>query len=188
MNKLYILSGPSGVGKTAIGTLLLENPDLNLVRLITTTTRNPRIGETEGVDYFFISKEKFENDIKQTNFAEWAEVFGNYYGTSKVLIKKHWTNGNDILLIIDWKGHQILKDIFKDEIVSIFLLPPSLIHLRQRLVDRNQDNLSSIEKRMAQAPMDITHQNEYNYVVVNDDIQAAKKIIEDIILEQSRNF
>ncbi len=163
---IYIISAPSGTGKTSLITALRQSmPDLYLS--ISYTTRVIRTGEQNGKNYFFVSAEVFESMIANNEFIEYAKVFGNLYGTAYKAIKDAVTE-HDVILELDWQGAQAIRKKYKN-VISIFILPPSYEILRNRLIQRNTDDASTIEARFDAAKQDIRHYNEYNYVLVNED-------------------
>ncbi|USD65162.1 guanylate kinase [Vibrio sp. SCSIO 43136] len=170
---LYIVSAPSGAGKSSLISALLEkNPTYAMKVSVSHTTRDPRPGEEDGVHYHFVSKGEFESLIGEGAFLEHAQVFGNYYGTSRPWIEDNLDKGIDVFLDIDWQGaQQIRKQMPKAK--SIFILPPSKEELERRLNARGQDSAEVIAKRMAEAQSEISHYNEYDYVIVNDDFDTA---------------
>lgn len=170
---LYIVSAPSGAGKSSLINALLEkNPTYAMKVSVSHTTRTMRPGEEDGVHYHFIEKAKFETLIGKGEFLEYAEVFGNYYGTSRVWIEETLEKGIDVFLDIDWQGaRQIRKQMPAAK--SIFILPPSNGELERRLTTRGQDSAEVVAKRMSEAKSEISHYNEYDYVIVNDDFDAA---------------
>lgn len=169
---MFVLSSPSGAGKTTLSKLLMQN-DSNLNISISCTTRPPRPKEIEGKDYFFTKHDDFKDKIEQDFFLEHAEVFGNFYGTPKKPIEKLLSSGQDVLFDIDWQGTRRLIEKAREDIVSVFILPPSMRELERRLVSRGQDAPEIIEKRMARSSEEISHWNEYDYVIINDDIDAS---------------
>ena len=169
LGNLYILSAPSGAGKSS----LINDLPRNEVRLsISHTTRNPRPAEEDGVHYYFTTHAEFEALIEKDHFLEWAEVFGNYYGTSLPMIEKSLEQGVDVFLDIDWQGARQIRQKVSN-VKTIFILPPSREELRNRLVGRGQDSEETIAKRMAEAESEMSHYNEFDYVIVNDDFQQA---------------
>ncbi|NBI13198.1 guanylate kinase [[Haemophilus] felis] len=171
---LYILSAPSGAGKSSlISALLQQDQEKKMMVSVSHTTRGPRPGEIEGVHYYFVSVEEFERLIAQDLFLEYAKVFGgNYYGTSLPAIEKNLAAGIDVFLDIDWQGaQQIRKKVPTAK--SIFILPPSLQELERRLIGRGQDSEAVIADRMSKAIAEISHYDEYDYVIVNDDFEQA---------------
>lgn len=168
---LYVVAAPSGAGKTSLVKALLQK-DTAIRLSVSYTTRAPRPGETNGVDYHFVSVEEFKAMAARSEFLESAEVYGNYYGTSQAWIAGEIAAGRDILLEIDWQGAAQVKKHFP-EAVTLFILPPSIEALRERLSSRGQDSPEVIEKRMAAARDDISHAAEFEYIIVNDDFDQA---------------
>ncbi|HHW20707.1 MAG TPA: guanylate kinase [Thermodesulfovibrio thiophilus] len=167
---IFVISAPSGTGKTTLCEKLLKLlPDLKLS--ISHTTRKPRNGERNGINYYFIDKETFKKMIDTDEFVEWAEVYGNFYGTSKKAINSLISNGYDILLDIDTKGAKNIKKLYPDSVL-IFILPPSLDELERRLINRNEDN-NVIKLRLSKASQEISQYKFYDYVVINDNIEQA---------------
>ncbi|AKL95545.1 guanylate kinase Gmk [Clostridium aceticum] len=182
MNKkglLIVVSGPSGAGKGTICKNLLKlNKQIKIS--VSATTRDPRKGEVEGENYYFISKDQFEEMIKQDALLEYAKVYDNYYGTPKEYVLKNLEKGNDVLLEIDIVGALQVKEKFKDG-VFIFILPPSLEELKNRIVARGTESQKDIEKRYGCAIEEIEQVIKYDYAVLNDDLQRATKDVESII-------
>jgi len=177
---LFIISAPSGVGKTSLVHALLDiNPQISLS--ISYTTRNPRSGEHNGKDYHFVDRETFLAMAKRGEFMESAEVYGNYYGTSQTWISQENAKGNDVLLEIDWQGAAQVRRLFPD-CVSIFILPPSMKALEQRLKGRGKDNAEVIAKRMAAVREDVAHVAEFDYVIINDNLDEALRELNAVIL------
>lgn len=176
--KLFVLSGPSGVGKGTICKKLLENIDLEIS--VSATTRKPREGEIEGVSYFFVNHDRFEDMIQKGEFLEHAEVFGNYYGTpkQKVLDKLAW--GKDVLLEIDVQGAMQVKENYPESI-AIFVCPPSLTTLKHRLAGRGTESEESLNQRIAKALTEIEMLKNYDYYIVNDELDDAVKNVKSII-------
>lgn len=168
---LYVVAAPSGAGKTSLVKALLKN-DSGIRLSVSTTTRAPRPGEINGRDYHFVSREVFVEMIGRGEFLESAEVYGNFYGTSQSWIAGEIAQGHDILLEIDWQGAAQVKKYFP-EAVTIFIVPPSLNALRNRLLNRAQDSQEIIERRLAAACDDISHAMEFEYIIVNDDFDQA---------------
>ncbi|PJG84714.1 guanylate kinase [Conservatibacter flavescens] len=177
---LYIISAPSGAGKSSlISALLKDNHKMKVS--VSHTTRSPRPGEVEGEHYYFVSVEQFEQLIDNDVFLEYAKVFGgNYYGTSLPMIEKSLAQGIDVFLDIDWQGAQQIREKVPD-VKSIFILPPSLVELERRLIGRGQDSEEVILDRMAKAQDEMSHYTEYDYVVVNDDFEQALTDIRHIL-------
>lgn len=167
---IFVISAPSGSGKTTLCNKLIKAlPDLKMS--ISHTTRKPRAGEIEGVDYFFVDKETFEKMISNNEFIEWAEVYGNFYGTSKSVLQQLMEKGYDILLDIDTEGAKNMKKLYPESIL-IFILPPSLEELERRLLNRNEDK-DIIKKRLSKANEEISNYKFYDYVVINDNLEKA---------------
>lgn len=177
---LFIVSAPSGAGKTSLVHALLEiNPQIDLS--ISYTTRNPRPGEQDGKDYNFVSRETFIAMMKAGEFLESAEVYGNFYGTSQSWIAQETGKGRDILLEIDWQGAAQVRKLFP-ECISIFILPPSLEALEQRLKGRGKDNEEVISRRMAAVRDDVAHVAEFDYVIINDSLNEALRELNSVAL------
>ncbi len=168
---LYIVSAPSGAGKTSLLTAVHNQlPDLKVA--VSHTTRQARPGEEDGQHYHFVSVEKFKEIRDAGDFLEYAEVFGNYYGTSKQAVNNLLDAGEQVVLEIDWQGAQQVRKVYPDA-VSIFILPPSVEELEHRLKARGQDSQQVIDARMAQAQSEISHYHEYEYIVINDELELA---------------
>ncbi len=181
---LLVISSPSGTGKTTICKKLLEY-DKNIHLSVSVTTRKKRKNEVEGIDYYFKSKKDFLNLKSQNSFIENAFVFENYYGTLKSEVLEHLENGIDVLIDIDWQGTRQITQAMKGNLIKIFLLPPSIDELKKRLSKRNSDSIKEINFRMSQALKEIKHFDEYDYVLVNDNLgNTFQKIIK--ILEVER--
>lgn len=187
---LYIVSAPSGAGKTSLVKALLKtDPAIRLS--VSYTTRPPRPGETDGRDYHFVSHQQFEKMLADGEFLEHAEVYGNFYGTSKGSIGRDLNAGRDILLEIDWQGAEQVRQHFLQS-ASIFVLPPSFSALRTRLAGRGQDSDEVIERRLAAAAHDVAHADAFDYIIVNDDFDHALQdlvaITRSIRLEAARQL
>lgn len=179
---LFILSAPSGAGKSSlINALLKKHTDMKVS--VSHTTRAPRPGENNAEHYHFVSVDEFKVLIAKDDFFEWAQVFDNYYGTSKQAIESQLAAGIDVFLDIDWQGARQVREIMND-VKTIFILPPSKHELEQRLNNRGQDSAKIIAGRMAQAQSETSHYNEYDYVVVNDDFDTALNDLETIVIAQ----
>lgn len=177
---LFILSAPSGAGKSSlINAMLGKHADMQLS--VSHTTRAPRAGEQNGVHYHFVSVETFQQLIAEGVFLEWAEVFGNFYGTSKAAIAAQLAQGIDVFLDIDWQGAQQIRPQVPG-VISVFILPPSVAELEKRLQGRGTDSVEVIAKRMQQAKSEISHFPEYDYVLVNDDFQQCLAQFEAVVL------
>ena len=177
---LFVLSSPSGAGKTSIARYILDK-DKNIKLSVSLTTRKKRKNEKAGIDYDFISKDVFEKKIKNNFFLEWATVFGNYYGTSREKVQKTLQEGNDVLFDIDWQGTQQLSDNKDFDLVTIFILPPSKTVLEKRLNNRAQDSKIEVIKRMSQASDEISHYMEYNYIVINNNLEQSSNQVLSIL-------
>lgn len=170
---LFILSAPSGAGKSSlINALLKQSTGRQLQVSVSHTTRQPRPGEVNGQHYHFVNKAEFEQLIEQQAFFEWAEVFGNYYGTSKSAIDSQLSEGIDVFLDIDWQGAQQVRALHPS-VTTIFISPPSLQELENRLNNRGQDSAEVIASRMAQAKSECSHFSEFDFIIVNDDFDSA---------------
>lgn len=179
---LYIVSAPSGAGKTSLVKALLQELD-SLCVSISHTTRKKRPQEQEGVDYFFVEETIFLDMAKQGKFIEYAKVFEHYYATSHDFIDAKLKQGIDVILEIDWQGAQQVRRL-KPQAQSVFILPPSIDALKQRLTKRQQDTPATITKRMQQAQSEISHYPEYDYLVINDDFAHALNELKAIIVSQ----
>jgi guanylate kinase len=169
---LFVMSSPSGAGKTTLSRKLLA-VDKNIAMSVSVTTRKARPGETDGLDYHFISLQRFEAMVKAGELLEWATVFGNSYGTPRKPVEEALQTGRDVLFDIDWQGTQQLAQAMPEDLVRLFILPPTPDALRQRLINRAQDTTTVIAKRMAEAAHEISHWPEYDYVIVNDSLELA---------------
>ena len=169
---MFVLSSPSGAGKTTLSRMLLK-ADRNVELSVSVTTRPPRPGEVEGRDYLFIDAARFEAMVKKNELLEWAEVFGYRYGTPRRPVGKALRAGRDVLFDIDWQGTQQLREKARDDLVSVFILPPTIKELHRRLQRRAQDSRAIIGSRMAKAADEMSHWPEYDYVIVNRDIDDA---------------
>ncbi|HRE31652.1 MAG TPA: guanylate kinase [Candidatus Berkiella sp.] len=176
---LYIISAPSGGGKTSLVNAMLAQLS-NITVSISHTTRVPRVGEIEGKNYFFVDEATFRHHQETGIFLEHAKVFNNWYGTSKTWVLEQLAQGIDVVLEIDWQGARVVKE--QMDCTSIFILPPSREVLLKRLVNRSQDSQAIIDVRMKQASQEISHHTEYDYVVVNDDFELALHDLKSIII------
>jgi guanylate kinase len=177
---MVILSSPSGAGKTTI-TKKIQQKYQNFKISVSHTTRKPRTNEVDGVDYFFVSKDEFKELIEKKEFYEYAKIFENYYGTSKKSVKNILDKKNDILFDIDWQGTQQLSKFKELNLIKIFILPPNKKELEKRLISRNQDKEEIVNKRLESYSNDIVHWHDYDYVVINDNLESCFKQIESII-------
>lgn len=183
---LFILSSPSGAGKTTLSRMLLDrDPDIRLS--VSATTRPPRPGERDGVDYHFVTDDEFDRMVAEDEFYEWAHVFGFRYGTPKGAIRAGLKEGQDFLFDIDWQGTQQLYQKDQQDVVSVFILPPSLGELRRRLEARAQDTATVIDARMDRARAEISHWAEYDFVVINDNVEECfERVVEVLDAERMR--
>src|ERR1700761_1071628 len=177
---MLVLSSPSGAGKTTLSRLLLES-DKDITLSVSATTRAMRANEVEARDYFFITPDEFESWVRQDAFLEHAVVFDNRYGTPKGPVEDALVSGRDVLFDIDWQGTQQMKERARDDLVSIFILPPSHGELERRLKERAQDSDEVVAARMAKAASEISHWPEYDYVVINYDVERALMQIRSIL-------
>ena len=173
LGHLYVISAPSGTGKTSLVKALIErDPSIRLS--VSTTTREPRAGEVHGKDYFFVKKEDFDKQINDNEFLEWAFVYGNFYGTSATLVKNSINSGQKILLEIDWQGAFQIKQRYNREMLTlIFIMPPSLEILKERLQKRGQDKISVITERLATAKEEMAKSQNFDYVIINDNFETS---------------
>ena len=177
--KLFIFSAASGTGKTSLAKALMEkHPEIAFS--VSHTTRVPRPGEQHGVNYYFVSREEFDRMVARGEFVEHATVFGNSYGTSKQAIVDQLKAGKRVILDIDWQGARAIKQ-WRPDAVSIFILPPSRAALRERLTSRKQDSDDIIDRRMREAVSEMSHYDEFDYQVVNDDFEAALADLQAIL-------
>jgi guanylate kinase len=183
---MLVLSSPSGAGKTTLSRRLLQT-DPDIVMSVSATTRAPRPNEVDGQDYFFVSPEKFDEMVEAGEFLEHANVFGNKYGTPRKAVMAALEAGKDVLFDIDWQGTQQLKVQAREDLASVFVLPPSKAELERRLRIRAQDSETVVRQRMAKASDELSHWAEYDYLLLNDDIQHAQGKLEEILrVERSR--
>ena len=183
---LYVVAAPSGAGKTTLVRMLLERePAVHLS--ISFTTRAPRPGEQNGREYHFVAVDAFRGMISRDEFLEWAEVHGNFYGTSKKWISDQLAEGHDVLLEIDWQGAQQVRKLFP-EAIGVFILPPSMDELTRRLTGRGTDAPDVIERRLAAAEADMRHVGEFDYVIINDQLDQALDDLRAIVRCSRLNF
>ena len=181
---MFILSSPSGAGKTTLTKKLAEN-NTNFSISISYTTRQPRPNEINGKDYYFVSKEEFKNLLKKDNFFEHAAIFDNWYGTSRKPVLELLSLGKDVLFDIDWQGTKQLNKIENLSLVTFFILPPNLKTLKERLLNRHEGQDQIVNKRMNKFNEEVSHWNEYNYVVINDNLEKCyEKILNIMELEK----
>jgi guanylate kinase len=177
---MFVLSSPSGAGKTTLSRLLIEKiPGLRMS--VSVTTRAKRPGEVEGRDYLFVDKARFEEMVKRNELLEWATVFDNRYGTPRAPVEAALSAGQDVLFDIDWQGTQQLREKARADVVSVFILPPSAADLEKRLHSRAQDSAKVIRGRMSRASHEMSHWAEYDYIVINRDIDAAFAEVQSIL-------
>jgi len=177
---MFVLSSPSGAGKTTLSRMLMEAmPGLRMS--VSTTTRAKRPGEVEGRDYHFVDKTRFEEMVKRGELLEWATVFDNRYGTPRAPVEAALSAGQDVLFDIDWQGTQQLREKARADVVSVFILPPSAADLEKRLHSRAQDSADVIRRRMSRASHEMSHWAEYDYIVINHDVDAAFAEVQSIL-------
>lgn len=178
---LIIISSPSGAGKSTLCRMIVQN-DQTVKLSISATTRKKRPKEVDGKDYFFVSKKEYDDLINRDQFLEHAEIFDNFYGTPQENIKRELKDNNDVLFDIDWQGaRQILQKFNRDDVLTIFILPPSLKILQERLRNRAQDSEEIVATRMQEAKSEIAHYNEYDFVLVNENLDETYQKIKSII-------
>ena len=185
-NIMVILSSPSGVGKTTL-TKKIQQKYKNFKISVSHTTRKPRSNEVSGVDYHFVSTKNFEKLIIEKQFYEYAKIFGNFYGTSKNAVNQE-IKKNDIIFDIDWQGTKQLSKFKKLNLIKIFLIPDTKIELKKRLITRNQNTPDEIDRRFKAFDEDIKHWNDYDYVIINQNLEVCFRQIEEIILSHKTNF
>ena len=178
---MLVLSSPSGAGKTTLSKKIQQS-NSSFEISVSHTTRKPRPNEVDGVDYHFVSKEKFSLLLKEKAFYEHAQIFGNFYGTSKTSIKKITNNNHNVLFDIDWQGSEQLSKFKELNLVKVFILPPSKEELEKRLIARNQDDKEAIKRRLSAYEKDVLHSKDYDHVIVNDKVEKCFKEINTIIL------
>ncbi len=183
---LYVVAAPSGAGKTTLVRMLLES-EQGVHLSISYTTRAPRPGEVDGREYHFVDVEKFRGMIDRHEFLEWAEVHGNFYGTSKKWIADQLATGADVLLEIDWQGAQQVRKLFP-QAIGIFILPPSMEELTRRLTGRGTDSVEVIERRLAAAQAEMRHVGEFDYVIINDLLERALEDLRAVVRASRLGF
>ena len=184
---MFVLSSPSGTGKTTLAKKIAKS-NTNFSISISHTTRKPRPNEINGKDYYFVSMEEFEDLIKKKNFFEYANIFDNRYGTSKKPVLELLSRGKDVLFDIDWQGTKQLSENKDLSLVTFFILPPNRKILKERLLNRHQRQSEIVEKRMNKFSEEVSHWNEYNYVVVNDDLEECYNKILSIINSEKKGL
>ena len=177
---MIVLSSPSGAGKSTISRALMERDD-NLTMSVSATTRAPRPGEVDGKDYYFVDKATFDAMVGEGNMLEHAQVFDNFYGTPKDPVEAALKEGRDVMFDVDWQGTQQLAENASKDLVRVFILPPSMEELERRLYTRAQDSEEVVKKRMAEAAAEMSHYPEYDYIVVNTDIDDSVSRVESIL-------
>jgi guanylate kinase len=183
---MLVVSSPSGAGKSTLARRLLESDPL-ISMSVSVTTRPKRANEADGKDYFFVSRERFEEMVHEGAFLEHATVFGNRYGTPAAAVEKMLGRGRDVLFDIDWQGAQQLAQKAKDDLVRVFILPPTRDELERRLRERAEDSPDVVARRMSEANNEISRWSEYDYVIVNDDIPKAQRQLEAIVAAERLN-
>jgi len=180
---MFILSSPSGAGKTTLADRLLTK-DGEMVLSVSATTRPRRPGEAHGQDYYFVDEKEFSRMRDNNEFLEWANVFGHYYATPRSLVEDTLRQGKDILFDIDWQGAQQLDEAAGEDVVKVFILPPSREELERRLRNRAQDPEDVVQKRMAKADAEISHWAEYDYVIVNYHLDESEELLRSILFAE----
>jgi guanylate kinase len=178
---MLVLSSPSGAGKTTLSRMLLEDEKKNVELSVSVTTRPKRASEIEGRHYYFIDRKKFDEMVKRGELLEWAEVHGNGYGTPRAPVEKFLRRGKDVLFDIDWQGTLQLYKAARPDVVGIFVLPPSVEELRARLARRAEDNQEIIQQRLRNAVAELDHWREYDYVLVNDDLDRSFRMLKSVL-------
>ncbi len=184
---MFVLSSPSGVGKTTLAKKIEKN-NSNFVISISHTTRKPRPDEINGKDYHFVNEKEFDSLTEGNHFFEYAKIFDNYYGTSKEPVLKLLSVGKDVIFDIDWQGTQQLKKIRGLSMVTFFILPPNIEVLKKRLLNRHKEQEKLIEERMNKFNEEISHWKEYNYVVINDDLETCYNKILEMIMNEKKGI
>ena len=184
---MFVLSSPSGTGKTTLTKKLAEN-NKNFAISISHTTRKPRPNEINGKDYYFVSKKEFKDLLKENNFFEYANIFDNWYATLKKPVLELLSRGKDVLFDIDWQGTKQLNKIKNLSLVTFFILPPNLKVLKKRLLNRHEGHEQLVKKRMNKFNEEVSHWNEYNYVVVNDDLNKCYDNILSIMMSEKKGL
>lgn len=181
----FVLSAPAGTGKTTLVKMLTtEFP--SVVASVSFTTRHPREGETDGVDYNFITHEEFEEKISSGDFLEYVRLYGDYYGTSRTWVEEHLNHGKHVVLVIDTQGAILLRNKWK--VTSIFVKPPSLDELKHRMLSRGKDSIETIERRLAWAQHEIEASRFYDYVIVNEDLNIAYQVLKSIFIAEEHRL
>lgn len=180
---MLVISSPSGAGKTTLSRKLMEShPEICLS--VSATTREPRPGEEDGKHYHFVDVERFQTMIRDRAFLEWARVFDHYYGTPRAEVEARLSSGRDVIFDVDWQGADAIHDQMPNDVVSVFILPPSIAALRDRLEQRPGSTPEKVERRMAGAQNEIRHWRRYDYVIVNEDLDTAYSELERILMTE----
>lgn len=180
---MLVISSPSGAGKTTLSRQLMDrHPEITLS--VSATTREPRPGETDGVHYHFVAKNRFEKMIENREFLEWAKVFDHFYGTPRDEVETRLSAGKDVIFDVDWQGADAIHDQMPNDVVSVFILPPSIEALRSRLEARPGSDPEKVERRMSGAQNEIRHWRRYDYVIVNREVEAAYAELERILMTE----
>lgn len=182
---MLVISSPSGAGKTTLSRMLLDKYQ-NVSLSVSATTRAPRPGEIDGEHYHFVDRTKFESMIERREFLEWAKVFDHYYGTPRAAVETRLSAGKDVIFDVDWQGADAIHDQMPNDVVSVFVLPPSIEALRKRLEARPGSDPEKVERRMAGARNEIRHWRRYDYVIVNEALNPAFEELESIMLSERR--
>ncbi|MEO0816143.1 MAG: guanylate kinase [Pseudomonadota bacterium] len=180
---MLVISSPSGAGKTSLSRALMEEFK-EVVLSVSATTRDPRPNEVDGVDYFFKSRSAFQDMIAKGEFLEWAHVFDKYYGTPRANTEAKLDDGKDVIFDVDWQGADALHDQMPNDVVSVFVLPPSIDALQKRLAKREGSTPETVARRMADAEKEIRHWRRYDYCIVNDDFDSAYAVLRRILLTE----
>jgi guanylate kinase len=183
---MFVLSSPSGAGKTTLTRMLLEDEKKNVELSVSVTTRAKRASEIEGRHYYFIDRRRFDEMVKRGELLEWAEVHGNGYGTPKKSVETFLRAGKDVIFDIDWQGTLQLYGAARKDVVGVFVLPPTARDLRERLARRAEDNQEVIERRLRNAIEELEHWREYDYILVNDDLDRSFKALKAILAAERR--
>ena len=180
---MLVISSPSGAGKTTLSRKLMDrHPEITLS--VSATTREPRPGEEDGTHYHFVEKDRFEHMIEKREFLEWAKVFDHFYGTPRAEVEARLTSGKDVIFDVDWQGADAIHDQMPNDVVSVFILPPSIEALRARLEARPGSDPEKVERRMDGAQNEIRHWRRYDYVIVNHDVEEAYDELERILITE----
>lgn len=179
MSKIIVISGPSGAGKNSVAEVLRNNPDFDFI--VSCTDRPMRSGEREGLDYHFLAPEQFTADVEAGEFLEWEPVHQNRYGTKRADVKKILDSGKNAVALLDVRGAMHYKEFFPDQAITIFITPPSIEEALKRLKDRGSDDAKSIEIRRQRYQMELSYQDRYDHVIINDDLKRAQEELSQIV-------